>query len=1279
MKLIFLQRTRNALLAILKRIWLLLLWHSRLLLRLALAAVLFLLVVAGAWQFWFIPRLEQYRPDLVAEFSRVSGMRVEVGAIIGSWDGIRPKLVLNNVSTFDKNNQPALSFSQLQGALSWWALPLGELSFSHLQLIAPEIKVIRQLDGRWQVAGQILEPTGGKSGFVNWLLDQGSLSVSRGRFLLEDQLLAGPRLELSQIEFHANNFFGWRRVSFGVTPPADIGQRITGDGMVSGRNIDKLDEWSGRLGAKLPVVDVAKLHQRLLAFFPKINQEVSVQAGNGKLAFTLNFSNGQIKKVDADLLLEKMTFKRDIQVFSLPLLDAAAHWESAKGRDVLSMDVRRLQGASGLLAQNRRFEYTHAGQRHEVLLRNIDLAGLSAYAALLPAPWPERLTGATLTGELTSLRWGWGAEGAQWQSDATVLGLELKAPQWLPQLGKININTSFDSQKGKATLLSRDLHFDYPQQFIEPLLLKQADATINWNRSETGWNFQAESLSLSNQEAAVNLAGSYRIDGTELGSIDIKGDIARLPAARVYAYLPREVGDDTLKWLKDSLRSGSASNGKVELRGELARFPFADGSGLFRITAAAQDVTLDYVKGWPQITGVTGEMRFEGLGMTINASRAKSVDVQLRNVVARIPDMSKSPHLLIDGKAEGGMSDFLRFVRQSPVREYTEGALDDLKSDGNGHLDLNLDIPLDDPDKTRVAGRVKLQGNKLDFGKPIPVLNQATGLVEFSESGAKINDIAARSLGGNVRASGGVDSKGQFKLALTGDAALADVAQQFSLPMANRFGGKTSFKGDLSIFKGRYDLILQSLLSGAALDLPAPLGKRALETRTFRLKLNGDAQRQAVEFAYDKWVQVALNQQGTQPYVGMVRLGVGKVAVPPSAKGVQIVGSLPELNLDVWQTLQDGNSTDSAPLITSVNLGFDRLSGWGNYLSAVRLRAVPTQQGWSVILASNQAAGRVVWRGGNQPKLTGRLDKLNLPLPGMVEVSTGTAPASAPVKLVTTKPANQEQTPKPVLDLVIDNFHYKKSDLGKLVVNATPNGDGWKLNTITLTNPDGQFSMTGLWQGSDANERTTAKFELKSENTGKLMARLGYPDALRRGPTEITGEGSWSGAPFSPKLETLQGKFRLDVDEGQFAKIEPGAGRLLSIISLQSLSRRIRFDFRDVFSDGLEFDSITGDVIIEKGIALTDNLTIKSSAAMIDFKGNANLVVSTQNIRVKIVPQVGDAAALAVVAVNPLAGAAAFALQRLLKNPLGQLASYEYEVTGDMSDPQIRKVGPGGK
>jgi uncharacterized protein YhdP len=41
---------------------------------------------------------------------------------------------------------------------------------------------------------------------------------------------------------------------------------------------------------------------------------------------------------------------------------------------------------------------------------------------------------------------------------------------------------------------------------------------------------------------------------------------------------------------------------------------------------------------------------------------------------------------------------------------------------------------------------------------------------------------------------------------------------------------------------------------------------------------------------------------------------------------------------------------------------------------------------------------------------------------------------------------------------------------------------------------------------------------------------------------------------------------------------------------------------------------------------------------------------------------------------GPLAGVASFLVQKALKDPLGQMAAYEYSITGTWADPQASKI-----
>jgi uncharacterized protein YhdP len=265
----------------------------------------------------------------------------------------------------------------------------------------------------------------------------------------------------------------------------------------------------------------------------------------------------------------------------------------------------------------------------------------------------------------------------------------------------------------------------------------------------------------------------------------------------------------------------------------------------------------------------------------------------------------------------------------------------------------------------------------------------------------------------------------------------------------------------------------------------------------------------------------------------------------------------------------------------------------------------------------------------------------------------------------------------PALDLAVDDFSINGHRLGKLEVTAQPVRDSWQIDNLSLVNPDGKLSMQGSWKLVAGDDLTNAKIIVDSNNIGKLLDRFGYGQVLQRGSGSLQGELSWRGSPMSPDYSSLSGEFKIKVQSGQFAKVDPGVARLLGVLSLQSLRRRLTLDFRDIFGEGFAFDRIEGDSKVTHGVLATDNLVIVGPAAQVSFKGEADLGKETQRLRVRIVPTVGDSIAVGagVALANPIVGVGAFLLQRVLKDPLGRLISYEYDVSGNWADPQVVRVG----
>jgi uncharacterized protein YhdP len=200
-------------------------------------------------------------------------------------------------------------------------------------------------------------------------------------------------------------------------------------------------------------------------------------------------------------------------------------------------------------------------------------------------------------------------------------------------------------------------------------------------------------------------------------------------------------------------------------------------------------------------------------------------------------------------------------------------------------------------------------------------------------------------------------------------------------------------------------------------------------------------------------------------------------------------------------------------------------------------------------------------------------------------------------------------------------------------------------------------------------------FRLQLADSGALLDRLGQPKAIKAGKGALAGQIAWLGSPFGLDYPSLAGQVNVAIDAGQFLKVDPGAARLLGVLSLQSLPRRLSLDFRDLFQQGFAFDSITGDLTIAHGVAQTNNLRMRGVQAAVLMEGSADIGRETQNLRVIVVPEINaGTAALAYAVINPAIGLGAFLAQTILRKPLMAAATREFRITGAWADPAVAPV-----
>jgi uncharacterized protein YhdP len=254
----------------------------------------------------------------------------------------------------------------------------------------------------------------------------------------------------------------------------------------------------------------------------------------------------------------------------------------------------------------------------------------------------------------------------------------------------------------------------------------------------------------------------------------------------------------------------------------------------------------------------------------------------------------------------------------------------------------------------------------------------------------------------------------------------------------------------------------------------------------------------------------------------------------------------------------------------------------------------------------------------------------------------------------------------------------------------------WRLTKLKLSMPEAEFNASGNWAvyqelseptgrlapgraapGAARSERrrTVMNFQLDITDAGGLLSRLGMPGLVRAGKGRMEGQATWIGSPMALDYPTLGGHFNINVETGQFLKAEPGIAKLLGVLSLQSLPRRLTLDFRDVFSEGFAFDFVRGDVQVEQGVAMTNNLQMKGVNAAVLMEGHVDLARETQELRVVVVPEINAGTASLIAGwINPAVGLGSFLAQLILRGPVIAATTQEFRISGSWSDPQMSKV-----
>jgi uncharacterized protein (TIGR02099 family) len=1227
-----------------------------------------------ALRYYVLPNADQHRPWIEARVSDALGKQVGIARIVGEWEGLRPQLRLEGVVLHDRAGRPALELGRVDATLGWLGLTLGELRLHLLEIHEPLLKLRRGPEGALYVAGIELAGTGDEGAAADWLLRQRGIVIRDATVEWNDERRAAPPLRLTGVQFRIDSAGRWHRVGLSAVPPAALAERIELRAELAGRTILQPHEWRGRLYAEVHAVDLA-------GFRDWVEVAGGPTQGRGAARVWVDLDGGRPAAITADLALAgvRSQLAGNLPELQVESLAGRLRWVRLADGFEFSTEQLGLRQADGVdLAPTNlvlRMTGTAGGVAPfgELRADSVDLVPLRALAERLPLPDAVRARLAALdpSGRIDDLaatwRGDWGAL-TQYSLRARFTGLSLAQSAPFPGLRGLTGSIDGSERGGRIALESRGAQLEFGELFGQPLRFDSLDAQATWTGHGNKLEVRVARAAFANADVAGTFSGEWRAVPGTLGVIDLSGALSRADLRAAGHYLPLFIDRYTRDWLAGALEAGSVSDGRVRLRGNLSQYPWpADQGGQLNVSARISGGTLYYSTGWPRITGISGELAFRGKQLTMSARTASVMGHPLTRVRAHIPDLYFKDEILeASGEVEAPTADVLRFIATTPVGPMIDRATDGMQAQGRGRLALRLELPLRHLEDTTVQGSYQFLANRLTVDAELPPLEQVNGRLEFTES-------AVRMAGGSLVVFGqpatvGLESQkdGTIRVALAGRIGADALAQLVNQPWARQLSGATDWRATLRYRRRLGDLLLESSLLGLASALPPPFDKAAGDSVPFRLEQVSGATRDRVSLSYGNVASALLLRrlEPAGPVIERAAIHFGAAAPVPERPGLSVSGTLRQLDLERWRAILAGKTGGAMPALGDVDLRIGVVDALGRRFHDVVFKSGAVSGGLQGRVQARELAGDFNWKPHGRGQLALRMSRLALP----AAEPAAAAPAVAALDYVEL----------PALDLTAESFQVGTLALGRLELQAAPagpHGRDWRIDRLRIVNPDATLAADGVWQSWLRQPSTQLRMQLEVADLGRLLARFGHPEGIRGGGGRIEGMLGWNGPPQRFDVPSLGGHLNFDLDKGQFLKLDPGAARLLGVLSLQMLPRRIALDFRDVFSEGFAFDDIGGVVRLNRGVGVLSDFRIQGPAATVLLNGTVDLAQETQNLRVRVTPVVGDSLAVAGALLGgPVTGLAALALQRLLKDPLAQLIAFEYAVTGSWADPQVTRV-----
>ncbi|MDX2320626.1 MAG: YhdP family protein, partial [Moritella sp.] len=873
-------------------------------------------------------------------------------------------------------------------------------------------------------------------------------------------------------------------------------------------------------------------------------------------------------------------------------------------------------------------------------------------------------------------------------------GLQLQSWQGFPGIENVDITLVGNLNSGKVSIAMQDAVLDLKQHLDHDIRVNQFSTELVWQRygdlestdanQPRGIEIIADKVLVDTPELVLNSQFLLDIPTNANPFLSLAGDLTLRYASKAYYYYPKAyMGDTLIDYLRDGLKQGHADNGQLLWFGEFANYPYSQGDGIFQTRLNVVDAEFKFDPQWPSLTELQLELLFQNDDLFMSSRQGNLDQVALSQVDLQLPSLGDVKALGIQAEFKTTGSRAKSLIDVSPLPEVTD-ALNSLQVAGDISGKLAIVIPFTEDELVTVNGDIRLLNDSIYLPTLDLTLTDVNGSFKFDDAGLLSTPLTAKLLNEplNVSFNSTQQHNGyQVGVELAGKWASKSVVTELMPHYQQYVSGDIDWQGTLNMLFAEqglhYEFDMQSDLESLLVDLPLPFAKRANQAWPTAMSVVGN----------DKQAHIQLNATDVLYFSGQLDYADKKLALIQSLVQIgnaddllisdvanAVVVNVDNLDIADWQSWFNGLpdseldvSTAVAPL-SSIKIAVANTLYYQQPLTDLAISASKGYRNWGIDLKADEFNGSIVIPDiGNV-----NIDFDYLYLPDLVFTDDDNNPADT---------ADSSSSALIWQDVPGFNFNCDACILGKINLGQTSakvskSRTGLTLSTLDVDMEHSTVAMTGRWfTDGQGKQATQLQGELKTKSVEEFMTGLGLISPLAKTPADVNFRLTWQDQPFHIDGDSLNGHATIKTKAGRISNVSDKGTRFLSVLSLQSLVKRLSLDFSDVFNDGLPYSSMEGSLQITDGAINNKDFLLNSSSGKITGNGYIDLVTDTINYNLSFFPDVTSSLpVLTAFAVTPTTALAVFALSKLLEPVVEVVTELKFNVSGDFENPVFTEV-----